>query len=249
MSSLQANEDVVWTVDYGDIDVVEVEAELRKQEERKNPQQANERKDAERKAEYERRQAEDARIGEARKQEVEREAVIRSEETKLLQAQQRIADALEEARRTEEAAMFEAARIKAEAKLEADRIKVDAERKQFEDERRKLDEERSRLEAEKKKLEAELHTRATERTTPDLQIPASSQGPPKTAGATPENPPWGVGLEQSSPKKPSSGSMVSPIFPEETSSDQKATPSNENPPAPKSSVPKKPLLGSAFLGE
>lgn len=246
-----ANEDIVWSVDFGDIDVAAVEAEVREQAERKNPQQALERKYAERKAaEAAEAAEEDRRAREAKERENERNCITRIENTQEFRITGQEA---EELRKIADVARFEAEKIVAEAKQEADRIKADVERRQFEEEKRKLkhDEERSSFEADRKSQEAELQVaRATDKATLDQQARPSSQSLPKASGGNVESPPWGTGLGQSPQKTHESGIMISSIFANADLASAKALPPTENPPPPpKSPAPKKPLLGSAFGGQ
>jgi hypothetical protein len=126
MHNPQTSENVVWVPDYEDIDLVEVEADLRRQEERRYPKKAEEErlKEAARRTEVARIASE--RQESERKAEEERvEAQRMAELQELRQAEQRaMAESHEAARRLEESRSAELE----QAKAEVERAKAEAQR-------------------------------------------------------------------------------------------------------------------------
>jgi hypothetical protein len=265
MPHLQTSESVVWVPDYEDIDLAEVEADLRRQEERRNPKKAEE----ERLKEAAKR-TEAARI-EAERQETERKAEAekvdtqrRNELQELRQAEQReMAESQESARRLEESRSSE---LLEQAKAEAARAKTEAEKAKAEAARAKTEAEKAKAEAQRavavayqsidllvsgniSEHEAQKALSMVRQNQPvSLEIPT-----PKPVIST-QNPPWGNGFGSfQNTKSAKDEPIISSLFASEIISSltpQGGATSLNNPPlAAKEPDKKKPLLGAAFGGD
>jgi hypothetical protein len=251
MPHLQTSESVVWVPDYEDIDLAEVEADLRRQEERRNPKKAEE----ERLKEAAKR-TEAARI-EAERQETERKAEAekvdtqrRNELQELRQAEQReMAESQESARRLEESRSSE---LLEQAKAEAARAKTEAEKAKAEAQRAVAVAYQSidlLVSGNISEHEAQKALSMVRQNQPvSLEIPT-----PKPVIST-QNPPWGNGFGSfQNTKSAKDEPIISSLFASEIISSltpQGGATSLNNPPlAAKEPDKKKPLLGAAFGGD
>ena len=251
MPHLRTNESVVWVPDYEDIDLAEVEADLRRQEERRNPKKAEE----ERLKEAAKR-TEAARI-EAERQETERKAEAekvdtqrRNELQELRQAEQRaIAESQESARRLEESRSSE---FLEQAKAEAARAKTEAEKAKAEAQRA--------VSVAYQSINLLVSGNITEHEAQKAlsmvrqNQPVSLEIPTPKPVISAQNPPWGNGFESfQNTKSAKDEPIISPLFASEINLSPThqggATPLNNPPLAAKEPDKKKPLLGAAFGGD
>jgi hypothetical protein len=251
MPHLQTSESVVWVPNYEDIDLVEVEADLRRQEERRDPKKAEENrlKEAARKTEA-------ARI-EAERQETERmaeaekvEAECRAELQELRQAEERaMAESQESARRLEESRSSE---LLEQAKAEVERAKIEAEKAKAEAQRA--------VAVAYQSIDLLVSGNITEHEAQKAlsmlrqNQPVSLEIPTPKPIVSPQNPPWGNGFGSfQNTKSAKDEPSISPLFASEINllptPQGGATPLNNPPLAAEEPDKKKPLLGAAFGGD
>lgn len=243
MSQSQTSEDVVWIPDYNDIDPVEVEEDLRREEERRHPKKFRQ----ERFTEIQRK-TEDVKIA-IEQYDIEQKIEKQNDEAQIIDEPQELRFAEQKATAGEQQS---AQRLKEVRQAELEQAKAEVEKAKAEAQRIIMIAQQSVRHFSQGTITKNEAQNAIAVSNPTQ--PSSLENPPPNPGITAQAPPWGKGFGPFlDTKSPNSEPILSPLFfsanNSSPTSEGGATPLSSNPVIVKVPVKKKPLLGAAFGGD